>query len=110
MTVEEVLAALKNLSTSSRICRMDREELDRARAAVAELASEVERLRTRLNDEENAHAELQVRCFDNGQPSFGSIFDERDALRRRVEELEREIASQRQEALAFFRMPEENGL
>lgn len=65
------------------------EGLEQARAAVAELASEVDRLKTRLSAEENAHAELQARCFDSGMPTHTSIFDTVTALRRRVEELEK---------------------
>lgn len=45
------------------------------------LQQEVETLRERLNREENAHAELQARCFDNGFPTGSSIFDAyREAL------------------------------
>jgi hypothetical protein len=47
---------------------------------------QIERLTAELAVEREAHAQLQARCFDNGQPTHGSVFAERDALRAALEQ------------------------
>jgi len=42
---------------------------------------EIDKLKEKLSDEENRHAELQARCFDNGYATFDSIFGEIDRLK-----------------------------
>ena len=69
----------------------DREQLEKERD---EARTAVERLKEDLRLEQEAHAALQVRCFDNGLPTGVSIFDlerraraERDALAALVGEM-----------------------
>lgn len=54
----------------------DEEQLD----PHGECAAEIRRLTVELNREQNAHAELQSRCFDGGG-TFTSVFDEVRELR-----------------------------
>lgn len=53
----------------------------------------IAQLKEALNREQNAHAELQARCYDNGWPTGWSVFDE-------LEKLEKEIGALRQSSPA----------
>jgi len=81
MPVSEVLAVLDDaiefFEEGIYPCPAHAEQTKQARAVVAELAQEVERLNDAIAYSERA---------------FNAMRDERDALRRRVEELERDIS------------------
>jgi hypothetical protein len=56
--------------------------------------SHIRDLEKRLAQEQEAHAELQAKCFE-GQPTFGSIFDERDELKQKLSEVQADAAVMR---------------
>ena len=62
------------------------------RAQLTAVTAERDEARRKLSVEEEAHAQLQVLCFE-GQPTFCSIFGERDSLKERIAELEAKCAA-----------------
>lgn len=51
------------------------------------LFDRIRELESKLDREMEAHATLQQRCFDYGNPTHSSIFDERDMLKSKLGEL-----------------------
>lgn len=82
--IDELISAAKRDARDP----VDMDRADYASAALTEkiaaLQFRLEALQKRFDAEEEAHAQLQARCFDNGQPTHGSVFGEVKELRSRL--------------------------